>query len=274
MKLIPHTVEWYAWLSTRQTGYFYPWNKILSPGHGEDSFRELVFEHLRPELDVLEVACAQGDLALAMAPQVRSVLAYDVTPAYIELACQAAQERGITNVRFIVHSSRAIHNGGRPRMPAEDQSIDLWVNSKGPLHPILDAPRVCRSGAVLLMLLPDGGVPGGGSQPAPWNDLLPEPLRWPQIPGREDPNWPYKAIVKYLSEVGLKLHSWWDFDTTVIIPTPRDLYISLAWAFMEDEAPPYETVEPLFEQIFKEFAGPQGVEDRWRRSMWKAVMPG
>jgi hypothetical protein len=270
MRLTPHTEEWYAWLAKKQKGYFHPPRTILAPWHGEDNFLALVFEHLRPEMDVLEVACAQGDLALAMAPHVRSVLAYDATPDYIDLACRAAEARGITNAKFLVHNSRERFNNGQVRLPAEDHSIDLWVNSKGPFHSILDAPRVCRPGAVMLMLVPSGGVPGGGL-PAPWNDLLPEPFRWQAPP---DPNWAYQSIVENLAEAGLRLHSWWDFEVPEYYPDPRELYILASWSYMEDEVPSYQEVEPVFERIFKEFAGPQGLENRWRRSIWKAVIPG
>lgn len=272
MRLTPHTEEWYVWLSKQQNGYYYPGRKILSPWHGDDNFRTLVFEHLKPEMDVLEVACAQGDLALAMAPCVRSVLAYDATPDYIDLACKAAEERGITNAKFLVYNARARFHDGQTHLPAEDHSIDLWVNKLGPFHTIQDAPRVCRPGAVILMLVPDGGVPAGGRL-APWNDLLPEMLRG-RHPDRYDPNWAYKSIEQNLAEAGLRLHSWWDFDVPYYIPDPRELYIGLTWPFMEDEVPSYQEVEPVFEQIFKEFAGPQGLEKRWRRSIWKSVIPG
>jgi hypothetical protein len=77
-----------------------------------------------------------------------------------------------------------------------------------------------------------------------------------------------------LAEVGLKLHSWWDFDVPVYTPTPEDLHASLTWAFMEDEMPPYAAVEADLRRIFKEFAGPRGLEGRWRRSIGKAVIPG
>jgi hypothetical protein len=270
MKLIPHTEEWYVWLSKQQKGYSYPGRTIVAPWHGEDNFLTLVFEHLKPEMDVLEVACAQGDLALAMAPHVRSVLAYDATPDYIDMACKAAEAGGITNAKFLVHNSRARFNGGQPRVPAEDRSIDLWVNRKGPFHPILDARRVCRPGAVMLMLVPSGGVPAGG-KPAAWNALLPEPFTQGP-PDRTDPNWAYQSIEQNLAEAGLRLHSWWDFDVPVYIPDPRELYIGLAWPFMEDEVPSFQEVEPLLERIFKEFAGPQGLENRWRRSIWKAMI--
>lgn len=273
MRLTPMTDEWFVWLSKKQKGYYYPGRRILSPWHGDDNFLTLVFEHLKPEMDVLEVACAQGDLALAMAPLVRSVLAYDATPDYIDMACKAAEEHGITNAKFLVHNSRAQYNGGQPRVPAEDHSVDLWVNKLGPFHPIFDAPRVCRPGAVMLMLVPAGGVPAGG-RPAPWNNLLPEPFRSQGRPeDRNDPNWAYKSIEQNLAEAGLRLHSWWDFDVPYYIPEPRELYTGLSWVYMEDEMPSYREVEPIFERIFKEFAGPQGLESRWRRSIWKAVIP-
>ena len=273
MKLIPHSEEWYEWMYHKQEGYFYPWGKILSPWHGDDNFRALVFEHLRPEMDVLEVACAQGDLALEMAAKARSVLGYDAVPAYIDLARQAAARSGVSNVTFLTHNSRAQFNGGQARVPAADHSIDLWVNSLGPFHPLADAPRVCRPGAVILQLVAGGGVPGGGGGPAPWNDLLPEALRLPPMAGRANPNWAYQSFTQNLAEVGLQLHSWWDFDVPVYTPTPEDLHASLTWALMEDEAPPYAAVEADLTRIFKEFAGPQGLEGRWRRSIGKAMIP-
>lgn len=267
MRLTPHSVEWYAWLSRKQKGYFYPWRSNLGAWHGEDVFRTLVFEHLQPEMDVLEVACAQGDLALAMAPRCHSVLAYDVTPDYIAMACKAAEERGVGNARFLVYNSSSDANDGRPHIPAEDHSFDLWVNSKGPWHTILDAPRVCRPGAVMLMLVPGGGLP------TPWEDWMPEPLRWPP-PTDNDPNWTRKTIEERLGEAGLRLHSWWDFDVPELFPNPQELYVSRTYAFMEDEVPTYQEVAPVLERIFKEFAGPQGLESRWHRHIWKGVIPG
>jgi SAM-dependent methyltransferase len=235
--------------------------------HGEDVFRTMVFERLQPEMNVLEVACAQGDLALEMAPRCRSVLAYDFTARYIDLARQAAQERGVRNVQFLVYNSAPDVNGGRPHLPAVDHSVDLFVNSKGPFHWVLDAPRVGRPGAVLLMLVPEGSLP------APWEDWLPEPLRV-TLPAGHNPNWARLSIEQRLGEAGLRLHSWWDFDVPEVFPEPHDLFVARTWALMEEEAPAYQEVAPLFERIFKEFAGPQGLEGRRRRHIWKAVIPG
>jgi predicted nucleic acid-binding protein len=67
MRLDPkdHAAEWFARLATLQQGYYYPWRPNLAPRHGEDTFRQLMFEHLKPELDVMDVACAQGDRTTA-----------------------------------------------------------------------------------------------------------------------------------------------------------------------------------------------------------------
>lgn len=272
MRLIPHSEEWYAWLAKKQKGYFYPGHHVLPPWHGEDNFLALVMDHLRPDMDVLEVGCAQGDLSLTMAPHVRSVLAYDATADYIDLARQAADEQGIANIRFLVHNARASLNDGQVRLPAEDHSIDLIVNSKGPWHTVLGAPRVCRPGAVMLILMATGGAPAG-SLPPPWNDLLPDPLRYP-VPADHDPAWAYKTMVGNLIEVGLKPHSWWDFDVPEYCPDTKELYSWITWPFMEDEIPSYQEIQPVLERIFKEFAGPQGLENRWRRSICKVVIPG
>lgn len=262
-----HSVAWYARLATLQRGYYYPQRSILGAQHGEDVFRAMVFDHLRPDLDVLEAACAQGDLALAMAPRCRSVLGYDVTAAYIDLARAAALERGLGNARFVVHNSSSEANGGRPKLPAADHSVDLFVNSKGPFHFIADAPRVGRRGAVLLMLVPEVG------QPAPWEDLLPPALRWQWPPGH-DPHWARKTVEQRLGEAGLRLHSWWDFDVPEWFPDPQELYAARTFGFARGEVPSFEAAAPALERVFQQFAGPQGLEIRRLRHIWKALLPG
>lgn len=264
MSLKPHSVPWYNRLSTMQKGYFYPWRSNLGAWHGEDNFRTLVFEHLRPEMDVLEVACAQGELALAMAPQVRSVLGYDVTPDYIDMARKAALERGVGNVKFVVFNSSSEANDGRPRLPAADHSVDLFVNSKGPFHWLSDAPRAGRPGAVILTLVVEI------TTLTPWTALLPAALRWEAW----DADWARTTIEQRLGEAGLRLHSWWSFDVPELFPDPRDLYDWLTFGFTAEEAPVYPDVAPVFEQIFKEFASSDGLEIRHRRHIWKAVLPG
>jgi 2-polyprenyl-3-methyl-5-hydroxy-6-metoxy-1,4-benzoquinol methylase len=127
MRLQPQTAEWYDRLAMLQDGYFYPWRSQIGAWNGEDEYLALVRQHLRPDADVLDVACGHGAVALEIAPLCRSVLGYDRTAAWIGLAQQAAQERGLTNVTFVCHDSSAAANGGQVRVPAQDATFDLLI---------------------------------------------------------------------------------------------------------------------------------------------------
>jgi ubiquinone/menaquinone biosynthesis C-methylase UbiE len=264
MPLAPHSPPWYDRLTTLQKGYYYPWRSILPPWHGEDVFHSLLALHLQANLNVLEAACAQGELALEMAASVCSVVAYDRTADYIRLAQESAQEQGIHNVTFLLHDSSAQANNGQANIPAADGSFDLLVCSKGSFHWIDDARRVARPGATLLMLVPD-------STPlTPWNVLLPESLRWQAA---DATNWVRSAIEQRLATIQLNLHSWWSFDVPEIFPTPQEFYAWRTWGATPNEVPTYADVAADLGRIFQQYAGPQGLEIRRHRYIWKAVLP-
>jgi SAM-dependent methyltransferase len=262
MPLAPHSTAWYDRLATLQQGYDYPWQSHLDSWHGEDVYRTLVHQHLRPDMDVLDVACAQGDVALDIAPSCRSVLGYDRIASWVALAGQEAARRGLTNATFICYDSSAEANGGHPRLPASEAAFDLLICSKGPFHWIEDARRVARPGATLLMLVPDT------APLTAWTEQLPEPLRWQ--PG--DPNWPRPAIEQRLSIGHLSLHSWWSFDVPEFFPNPQELYRWRTWGCTSDEVPSLAEVVTDLERIFTRYAGPRGLEIRRRRYLWKAIV--
>jgi SAM-dependent methyltransferase len=263
--LVPHSPAWYDRLATLQTGYHYPWQSTLGPFNGEDVFLAIVRQHLQPDADVLEVACGHGELALAVAPHVRSLLAYDRVPVLIELAHQAAQDQGSANVRFMVHDSSAEANGGSPRLPADDASFDLLLCRKGPFHCMEDARRVARPGAALLMLVPD-------NRPHPvWHDALPDTLRWP---AGGDPGWARRSVEQRLEIGRLSVDSWWEFDVPELIPSPEQLYVLLTWGHALNEVPAFAEVRPILERIFAEHATLNGIALRHHRHVWKAVVPG
>ena len=265
MRLPALTAEWYDRLATLQQGYYYPWRSRLDAWHGEDAYLALVQQHLRPDADVLDVACGHGEVALDLAPRCRSVLGYDRTAAWIALARQAACQRGLTNATFVCHDSSPEANEGHARLPAPDTAFDLLICSKGPFHWIDDARRVARPGAVLLMLVPD-------ARPLPpWHALLPEALQWTAV---SDPHWARPAIEQRLAAVGLALHSWWSFDVPEVFPDTEQLYLWLTFGSTPDEVPAYAEVRPVLERIFAEYGGREGVELRHRRYLWKAVVPG
>ena len=264
MRLQGQTPEWYDRLATLQAGYYYPWRSHLAPYNGEDTYLGMVRQHLRPDADVLDAACGHGEVALDIAPLCRSVLGYDRTDAWIELARRAAHGRGLTNATFVLHDSSPVANGGQTRLPGPDAAFDLLICSKGPFHWIEDARRVARPGAVLLMLVPDA------TPPAPWHTWLPEALRWYLAP---DPHWARPAIEQRLATAGLALHSWWSFDVPELFPDPEQLYLSLTWGTTPDEVPSFAEVRPVLERVLAEHGGPAGVELRHRRYLWKAIVP-
>jgi SAM-dependent methyltransferase len=264
MRLEPHSAAWYDWLATVQEGYFYPWRSRLGRWNGEDQYCPLVRQHLQPDAAVLDAACGHGAIALELAPDCRSILGYDRTKAYIDLASRAACERGLTNASFICHDSSPDANGGRVRLPAEDASFDLLICSKGPFHWIEDARRVARPGAALIMLVPD-------STPlTPWQKWLPECLRWGE---GTDPHWARPAIEERLKIGGLTLHSWWSFDVPEVFPDAEQMYIWRTWGRTPDEVPSFADVRPVLERIFAEYGSEEGVAVRRRRYLWKAVVP-
>jgi SAM-dependent methyltransferase len=264
MRLTPHETAWYDRLATLQEGYFYPWHSRLGAWNGEDLYLPLVRLHLRPDADVLDVACGHGEVALELAPDCRSILGYDRVAAYVELARRNAHERGLTNATFICHDSSLDANAGRARLPGNDRSFDLLICSKGPFHWVEDARRVARAGATLIMLVPD-------IRPStPWHGWLPERLRWGEA---ADPGWARAAIEERLNNGGLALHSWWSFDVPEVFPDAEQMYVWLSWGWTPEEVPSFAEVRPVLERVFAEYGGEEGVAVRHRRHLWKAVVP-
>lgn len=265
MRLQPHTAEWYDRLATHQQGYYYPWHSQFGAWHGEDVYAAMVHQHVRADVDVLDIACGHGKVALRIAPFCRSVLGYDRTRAWVDLAQQTAHERNLTNATFLYHDSSPVAHAGRARLSGSNASFDLLICSKGPFHWIEDAWRVARPGAVLLMLVPD-------ARPlTPWHAWLPEALRWADA---ADPHWARSTIEQRLAVSKLALRSWWSFDVPEMFSDPEQLYVSLTWGSTPDERPLFDEVRPVLEHVFAEYGGPEGVELRYRRYLWRAVVPG
>ena len=58
----------------------------------------------RPADRVLDIGCAEGLIALAVAPLVECVHGFDISPVRIEYARSLAEQRGIVNAMFDVAS--------------------------------------------------------------------------------------------------------------------------------------------------------------------------
>lgn len=263
MPLQPQTPEWFDRLATLQSGYYYPWCSRLGAPNGEDAYLALVREHLRPDADVPDVACGHGEVSLDLAPLCRSILGYDRTAPWIELARRLARERAVTNASFVCHDSAPAANGGHVRLPAEDGSFDLMICRKGPFHWVEDARRVARPGAVLLMLVPNP------TPATPWSDWLPDPLGWT---GTDDPLWARDRIGTRLAQSGLSMDSYWTFNVPETFASPEELYRWRAWGRTPDEVPSFEEVRPTVARIFARYGNPEGVAVRHSRFLWKAIV--
>lgn len=258
--LEPHSPAWYKQLAKTQQGYYYPWKSTVSPFNGEDAYLELVKAHLQPQLDVLDAGCGHGDVALEIAPLCHSVFAYDLVEDYVELAQTRARERSLENVQFVCANSSAKANLGKPKIPAKDNTIDLFISRRGPLNWLADAKRVAKPGATIIMLtMLETTLPA-------WHELLPETLSFPfptsgsmlaEVRGRLETN-------------GFSLQSYWTFDVPEVFDNPRDLYIYLTWTNFAN-APSFETTKPILETIFEQYANNRGLALPHRRLLWKAT---
>ena len=265
MTIRPHAPKWYDRLSSLQHGYFYPWKSRIAPRNGEDAYLDLVHQYLTPEIDVLDVGCGHGEVALEVAPHCRSILAYDRVESYIQIAQESARKKNAENVTYLCFDSSHESNNGIARIPSEAQSFDLMISRRGPLHWLEDARRVARPGAILVQLNPL-------ETPLPqWANLLPEPLR--SAAGIEYQSGMLNSVKYHLGLGGLEMHSAWTYDVPEFFDDPRELYTRLSWGYLPEEVPSWDDVKSIIEQIFSDYSnGSDGLAMRHTRLLWMAFV--
>jgi ubiquinone/menaquinone biosynthesis C-methylase UbiE len=102
------------------------------------------------EAAALDLGCGAGHLSFAMAPHVRSVVAYDLAPRMLDVVMQAARERGFGNI--------TTRQGPVERLPFDDASFD-WVCTRFSAHhwddlgaALREARRVLKPGGGLIAI--------------------------------------------------------------------------------------------------------------------------
>lgn len=122
------------------------------------TFLPFLLPHLRSGLDVLDVGCGVGSLALDIAPTIAParVVGIDRDGAQIEAARAAAAERGIENATF--------ETGTVYELPFEDASFDVaYANAvlfyvREPLRALTEMRRVLRPGGLAAVCDDDMGT--------------------------------------------------------------------------------------------------------------------
>lgn len=100
--------------------------------------------HGRPEARILDLGCGGGHVTFAVAPHVREVLAYDLSPEMLEVVARTARDRGLDNVRTA--------EGVAESLPFDDGSFDLVLSRYSAHHwrdfaaGIAEAARVLKPG--------------------------------------------------------------------------------------------------------------------------------
>jgi ubiquinone/menaquinone biosynthesis C-methylase UbiE len=98
---------------------------------------------------ILDVACGPGIITAALAPRVREVVAFDLTPEMLTKARQRCAEAGLTNVTF--------REGSATDLPFPDGSFDTVVTRlsihhfQAPQRPLSEMARVLKPGGTLVV---------------------------------------------------------------------------------------------------------------------------
>lgn len=258
-----HSNSWYDHLATVQEGYYYPWQSVVGDKNGEDAFVDLVLEHLTGNECILEVGCGHGELALKLAPHCESIVAYDRVAPYVDLANAAASAGNVKNASFLVHDATDT-DLEHPGLPVNDQSIDLIICRRGPLHWIEDAARACKPGSWVIALNPM-------EEPIPaWTNKLPQKLHYENSGRHTGTGSIHQSVENRLHQAGLMLHSGWSFDVPEVFEDPFELYRMVTWGLPDDDTPEYEDIKYKIDGIYDTFAEASGIVLRHCRYLWQA----
>jgi ubiquinone/menaquinone biosynthesis C-methylase UbiE len=164
--------------------------------HSDPAALERVLELARPKPTdtALDIATGAGHTALALAPRVAQVTAYDLTEPMLAETARNARTRGLSNV--------TTRQGPAESLPFADASFDIVTVRQAPHHfadvraAVREMARVARSGARAIII--DSTAPENDSLDPQWNHI--EKLRDPSHVRNYRPS-EWRAFV---AEAGLK----------------------------------------------------------------------
>lgn len=107
---------------------------------------EITRTYLRPDMRVLEIGCGTGSTAIAHAPYVAHIDAYDASGKLLEIAQSRVQEAGVTNI--------ALKKVDVTRVALPDEGYDV-VMAHSVLHLLADKEKIL---ARIYRTLKPGGV--------------------------------------------------------------------------------------------------------------------
>lgn len=125
---------------------------LTSPVHAQGEDLRWVTQRMagQTQATALDLGCGAGHLSFAMAPCVRSVVAYDLAPRMLDVVAQAAVERGFGNI--------TTRQGPVEQLPFADASFD-WVCTRFSAHhwdslraALAEARRVLKPGGWLIAI--------------------------------------------------------------------------------------------------------------------------
>jgi SAM-dependent methyltransferase len=261
-----------SWLRDQriaERGFAHRWQSAVAPGNGEDAFIDLVDQHLRLDCDVLDLGCGHGEFTLSLTTRCRTIVGIERNSDYLALAHELAAEQKITNARFFQANLAGSDEQERvfAGIPLPDNSIDLFVNRRGPIlrRYLAEALRVARPGAVIVGLHPPGNAPA----PA-WCNELPAPYQqvFTALAFEEVTGW----VIEPLTVAGITTYSLWWIDVPEFLRTPHELYMRLGGDQLPDGLA-YQAIEPQLTKIFEQHRTPQGLVLRHQRLLWQVSLP-
>lgn len=123
-----------------------------SVGHGDQAALQTLVELAEPRLTdrVLDIATGAGHTAIAFAPHVREVVAYDLTDAMLQETARNAAKRGVTNL--------TTSQGTAETLPFDNASFDVVTVRLASHHfadnekAVIEMARVVRPGGRVVIV--------------------------------------------------------------------------------------------------------------------------